>query len=146
MDFSACFRSYTLSLLRSKVPHTELSVLKTCAPRRNTAWTWNFCSRELSSLKVVQSKTVPQLHLTGSNETVQICCTHYHVLWCCCLGGTKGIQPVETEWWGTGVVICLDWGGPADATATPSSLVQVKSRMVYLSGASLHRLSWKKGR
>ena len=35
--------------------------------------------------------------------------------------------------------------GPADATATQSSLVSVKSRMVYLSGASLHRLSWKKG-
>jgi len=34
--------------------------------------------------------------------------------------------------------------GPADATATPSSLAPVKSRMVYLSGASLPRLSWKK--
>jgi len=36
--------------------------------------------------------------------------------------------------------------GPADATATPSSLAPVKSRMVYLSGAGLLRLSWKKGR
>ena len=36
--------------------------------------------------------------------------------------------------------------GPADATATPPSLAPVKSRMVYLSGASLPRLSWKKGR
>jgi len=34
--------------------------------------------------------------------------------------------------------------GPADATATPSSLAPVKSRMVYLSDASLPRLSWKK--
>ena len=34
---------------------------------------------------------------------------------------------------------------PADATATPSSLAPVKSRMVYLSGADLPRLSWKKG-
>jgi len=40
------------------------------------------------------------------------------------------------------MVICLDQGandlhnyGPADATATPSSLAPVKSRMVYLSGA-----------
>jgi len=33
--------------------------------------------------------------------------------------------------------------GPADATATPSSLTPVKSRMVNLSGASLPRLSWK---
>jgi len=35
--------------------------------------------------------------------------------------------------------------GPADATATPSFLAPVKSRMVYLSGASLPRLPWKKG-
>jgi len=32
----------------------------------------------------------------------------------------------------------------ADATATPSSLATVKSRMVYLSGAGLPTLSWKK--
>jgi len=37
---------------------------------------------------------------------------------------------------------------PADATAsaTSSSLAPVKSRMVYLSGTGLPRLSWKKGR
>ena len=34
--------------------------------------------------------------------------------------------------------------GPADATATPSSLAPVNSRMAYLSGAGLSRLSWKK--
>jgi len=33
--------------------------------------------------------------------------------------------------------------GPADATATSSSLAPVKSRMVYLSGAGLPGLSWK---
>jgi len=32
------------------------------------------------------------------------------VLWRCWLGSTKGIWPVITEWWGTGVVICLDRG------------------------------------
>ena len=30
------------------------------------------------------------------------------VLWRCWLGGRKGIRPVKTEWWGAGVVICLD--------------------------------------
>ena len=35
--------------------------------------------------------------------------------------------------------------GPADATATRSSLAPVKSRIVYISGAGLPRLSWKKG-
>ena len=34
--------------------------------------------------------------------------------------------------------------GPADATATPSSLAPVKSRTIYLSDAGLPRLSWKK--
>ena len=34
--------------------------------------------------------------------------------------------------------------GPADATATASSLAPVKSRMIYLCGASLPRFSWKK--
>jgi len=34
--------------------------------------------------------------------------------------------------------------GPADATPTPSSLAPVKSRMVYLSGAGLPRLFWKR--
>jgi len=26
------------------------------------------------------------------------------------LGGRKGIWPVKTEWWGAGVVICLERG------------------------------------
>jgi len=38
--------------------------------------------------------------------------------------------------------------GPADATATPSSLASLKSRLVSpnLSGTDLPRLSWKRGR
>ena len=32
------------------------------------------------------------------------------VLWRCWLGGRKGIRPVKTEWWATGVVICLEQG------------------------------------
>jgi len=49
------------------------------------------------------------------------------------------------------MVICLEQSanlfayGPADATATPSSLAPAKSRMAYLSGAGLARLSCKKG-
>ena len=30
------------------------------------------------------------------------------VLWCCWLGGRKGIRPVKSEWWGAGLVICLE--------------------------------------
>jgi len=64
-------------------------------------------------------------------------------------GRASGLQ--KTEWWGTGMVACLEQGandlhGTADATATPSSLAPVKSRVVYLSGAGIPSLSWKKGR
>ena len=32
------------------------------------------------------------------------------VLWHCWMGDRKGIRPVKTEWWGAGVVICLERG------------------------------------
>ena len=32
------------------------------------------------------------------------------VLWRCWLGGRKGIRPVKNEWWGAGMVICLERG------------------------------------
>jgi len=56
----------------------------------------------------------------------------------------------KTELCGTGMVMsearCKRFAyGPADGTATPSSLAPVKSRIVYLSGAGLPRLSRKKG-
>ena len=39
--------------------------------------------------------------------SVLVYCT---VLWRCWLGGRKGTRPVKTEWWGAGVVICLERG------------------------------------
>jgi len=44
--------------------------------------------------------------------------------------------------WSDLQMICIR---PADATATPSSLVPVETRMAYLSHATWPRLSWKKG-
>jgi len=32
------------------------------------------------------------------------------VLWHCWLGGRKDIRPVKTEWWGDGMLICLERG------------------------------------
>jgi len=32
------------------------------------------------------------------------------VLWRCWLGVRKSIRPAKIEWWGVGVVICLEWG------------------------------------
>ena len=69
------------------------------------------------------------------------------------LGVRKSIWPVKIEWWGVGVVICLEWG--ADClhmvqlmllqSPNPSSLASFKSRVFYLSGTSLLRLTWKRG-
>jgi len=49
------------------------------------------------------------------------------------LGGRKGIRPVKTEWWGTGVVICLERGAdlhvaqlmPLPLTASCCSKIQI---------------------
>jgi len=73
------------------------------------------------------------------------------VPWCCWLSGRKVIQPVKTElryWCDDLSATRCKWFayGPAGATAIALSLPPVKSRMVYLCGAGLPRLSWKKGR
>ena len=56
------------------------------------------------------------------------------VLWRCWLGGRKGIRPLKkTEWWGTGVVICLERGAdlhmaqpmPLPLTVSCSSKIQI---------------------
>jgi len=49
------------------------------------------------------------------------------------LGGKKGIRPVKTEWWGAGVVICLERGAdlnmaqlmPLPLTVSCSSKIQI---------------------
>jgi len=49
------------------------------------------------------------------------------------LGGRKGIRPVKTEWWGTGVVICLERAAdlhmaqlmPLPLTVSCSSKIQI---------------------
>jgi len=61
------------------------------------------------------------------------------------VGWQEGVRPVKTS--DEVLMYCLSGArcrrayGPADATATLSSLAAVKSRMVYLSGAGLPRLS-----
>jgi len=56
------------------------------------------------------------------------------VLWRCWLGDRKGIQPVKTEWWDSGVVICLAQGADLHVAQlmTPSLTISCsgKSRLV----------------
>ena len=55
-----------------------------------------------------------QLNLIKDQHSNSLClliciCVLPSVLWHCRLGGTKGIRPVKNEWWGAGVVVCLEW-------------------------------------
>jgi len=64
------------------------------------------------------------------------------VLWRCWLGCRKGIQPVKTEWWGAGVVVCLElqtciW--PSWCHCHSLSLASVKSRLILFFW---YRLTW----
>ena len=60
------------------------------------------------------------------------------VLWHCRLGIEKSVRPVEIEWWGVGVVICLELGAVCLHMVqlmqllpkTPTSLASFKSRLV----------------
>ena len=56
------------------------------------------------------------------------------VLWRCWLGGRKGIRPVKNEWWGVGVVVCLEWGAGLHMAQLihchSLSLAPIKSRLV----------------
>jgi len=57
------------------------------------------------------------------------------------LGGRKGIRPVKTEWWGAGVVVCLEQGADLHiAQLMPLLLtISVKSRLVL---PFWYRLTW----
>ena len=74
------------------------------------------------------------------------------VLWRCWLGDRKGIRPVKTEWWGAGMVLCLEQGTdlhivwPSWWHCHSLSLASVKSRLVL---PFWYRLTWvvpEKGR
>ena len=79
------------------------------------------------------AKTVPEMTYNVFSGTLNP--THFtspSVLWRCWLGVRNSIQSVKIERWDPGMVICLEPGayGPADATATPSSVDSLKSRLV----------------
>ena len=65
----------------------------------------------------------------------------------CWLGGRKGIRPVKTEWWGAGVVICMERGADlVSGSLMPLPLtVSCFSEIQYLSGTSSPGESWING-
>ena len=74
------------------------------------------------------------------------------VLWCCWLGGAKGIWTVKTECWYTGGCRLTGWsfkrvGVPFFAPPPPPLCLDApESRIVWHSGAGLTRLSCDAGR
>jgi len=60
------------------------------------------------------------------------------------LGGRKGIRPVKTEWWGAGVVICLERGAdlqmaqmmPLPLTVSCFSKIQIGFTFLVLAHPS----------
>ena len=53
------------------------------------------------------------------------------VLWRCWLGGRNGNWPLKTEWWGAGMVICLEQDADLHmAQLMPLPLASVKFRLV----------------
>jgi len=49
-------------------------------------------------------------YLGVDNRVYELLTAVPSVLWRCWLGGRKGTRPVKTEWWGAGMVICLERG------------------------------------
>ena len=78
-------------------------------------------------------------------------CMLSSVLWHCWLDIRKSICLIKN--WGMtcrhgflSKVSCKWFAyGPVDTTAIPSSLASLKSKLVYLSGAGLPKLPWKRG-
>ena len=78
------------------------------------------------------------------------------VFWRCWLGVRKSTQPIKIEWWGVGVVICLERGTdclhmvqlmpvPPQNPIVPW-LISIRTGFTFLVGTGLPRLSWKRGR
>jgi len=60
------------------------------------------------------------------------------VLWQCWLGGRKGIRPLKTEWWGAGMVICLERGADLHmAQLMPLSLTVSCFSKIHIGCTSL---------
>jgi len=64
-----------------------------------------------SDIKIYATKTRNVYNISQKNYDITFVCNNLpSVLWRCWLGGRKSIRPVKNEWWGAGMVICLEWG------------------------------------
>jgi len=112
-------------------------------------WNWLTADLELSQVSSSQGTEGPPSRSRARQANVAVCFLILRVAFSArtlLFGGKKSIWPVKN--WLTRCLHGYLFGarckwlayGPADATATPSSLALVKSRMVYPSGTDLSRL------
>jgi len=94
--------------------------------------------------RVVAAATPSTTHhnVTHRSLSHHLACVRYAalptMLWCCWLGVRKSVLPVKIEWWGVGVVICVERGADCLRMVlliplhpkTTSSLALFKSRVV----------------
>ena len=145
-DFFVCTFVHRTAILLTSVIWLLLSeflLLAGMIKYRIFTLTWCFCFVLASSLtpscRQVQTEATPGwdfCHLVLEdifchNDQLKI---HMpSVLWRCWLGGRKGIRPVKTEWWGVGMVICMERGAdlhmaqlmPLPLTVSCSSKIQI---------------------
>jgi len=92
--------------------HLARKVLMHCEVPLYVCVYWNPQTLTCLTLKVIVT-TCSELWKVSLASSVCVFLFVYEissVVWHCWLGGRKGIWPVKTEWWGTGVVICLERG------------------------------------
>ena len=113
--------------------------------------TWGACLAGFSSLSIASSRhTCPTSDSALADRCVHLWIIFTYllfatsvpsVLWHCWLGGRKGIRPVKTEWWGAGVVICLERGAdlhtaqltPLPLTVSCFSKIQIDFTFLVLA-------------
>ena len=93
------------------------------------------CYKEMCVSQKIRVLASGTLFHTLDTKNFVMAYRSYLGLQCCWLGGRKGIRPVKkTEWWDTGVAVCLEWCADLHRASWchchSLSLASVKSRLV----------------
>ena len=152
--YSGTILEYGRSLLTLLVGHQEEHLRSYVSKKTDKGRIYMNCLSSQFFVCLAQGQAVfLSKIIIYSDKFVVVCMVKVQpsMLWCCWLGVSKSIQSVRNDWWGAGVVICLVQGAN-DLHIVQLILLRLhhviaslKFRMVYLSDAILHRLSWKGG-
>ena len=117
--------NYTIPASSNFHSLTNIKAHNAILPKQKTSIEWQFLAQTLAllapctGLLVMSQSQIFNIASNYSWYSIDIRALRFYgfvrspvpsVLWRCWLGGRKGIRPVKTEWWGVGVVICLERG------------------------------------